>query len=145
MHVRSSGFLTRYGLVIPLLLANWILVTFANLCFKEGGTEAGHRLLYLIIGSILGISGSAVLMGIYSRMNVNLALVISGSGSFILTQFVFWKVYDTPLTPLQWAGISIVFIGTGMAAFRSSVESKGGAIGSGPGTDSGEKKDGVPC
>ena len=112
------------GVTAALLLGYYIIGLGANLCFKEGGTDPAHhlfnfitrRLFFFIIGNVLGITSTALLMGVYARMQVNLAMVLATSGSFALVQCVFWLVYHSPLTWLQGVGIALVGVGTTLAA-----------------------------
>jgi hypothetical protein len=98
-----------------LLSAYWVLGLGAGICFTEGGTDPAHRLHYFIGGNALGISSTALLMGVYARMNVNLAMVIATSGAFIQFQLLLWLVYRTAITPTQGLGILIVGIGIVLA------------------------------
>jgi drug/metabolite transporter (DMT)-like permease len=98
------------------LAAYWVLGTLGGLCFKEGGTDAQRWLLCFLVGNVLGITSTVMLMGVYARMNVNVGLVVAGSGAFVLLQFALWAVYRAPLTPLQWAGILAVAAGTALAS-----------------------------
>ncbi len=101
-----------------MLLGYYILGLGANFCFKEGGTDAVHRGYYFIGGNLLGITSTALLMGVYARMNVNLALVLATSGAFLLQQGSFWLVFHTPLTVLQAGGILLVGAGTVLASLK---------------------------
>lgn len=91
----------------------------ANFCFKEGGTDAAHRSAYFIGGNALGIASTVLLMGVYARMNVNLAMVLATSGAFLLMQGAFRLVYHTQLTAMQVVGILMVGAGTALATMRS--------------------------
>ena len=51
-----------------------------------------------------------------SRVNVNLAMVLATSGSFVMVQLAFWLLYHSPLTWLQCLGILLVGLGTAMAS-----------------------------
>ena len=101
---------------VALLVGYYVINLAASLCFKEGGTEPSRRLFYFIVGNAFGITSTALLMGVYARMNVNLAMVLATSGGFVLVQLVFWLVYHTPLTGVQCLGILLVAIGTAMAS-----------------------------
>ena len=115
-HQHSSG-------MAPLLLAGYLALGLAtNFCFKEGGTDAAHRLPYFIGGNLLGITSTALLMGVYARMNVNLAMVLATSGAFLLMQCAFWLVYHTHLTAVQITGILMVGAGTVLASLRPAVQ-----------------------
>ena len=120
-HQHSSG-------MAPLLLAGYLALGLAtNFCFKEGGTDAAHRLPYFIGGNLLGITSTALLMGVYARMNVNLAMVLANSGVFLLMQGAFWLTYHTHLAPMQVAGILMVGAGTILASMRPATQSGAGA------------------
>jgi hypothetical protein len=36
-------------------LGYWAIGLAAGVCFKEGGTDSGHRLLYFLPGNVLGV------------------------------------------------------------------------------------------
>ncbi len=97
----------------------------ASICFKEGGTDQAHRWTFFIGGNALGISATFLMMLIYPRMNVNVAMVFIASGLFILTQALFWMIYHTPLTGLQFLGIGLITSGTVLATWpKPTVASK---------------------
>ena len=101
-----------------LMLGYWAVGLAAGLCFKEGGTSVSQRLPYFIVGNVLGISSTALLMGVYARMNVNLAMLIATSGAFVLFQLTLWAVYHTAITPVQWFGTLLVGVGMVLALRR---------------------------
>ncbi len=103
-----------------LLAGNLILNLVASICFKEGGTDVLHRWHYFIGGNVLGITATAFMMGLYKRMNVNLAMVLVTAGSGLLVQLVFWGLYRSPLTGLQWAGIALTVVGTVLATWSGT-------------------------
>ena len=92
-------------------LGGWVFGLAAGICFKEGGTDAAHRLEDFILGNALGITSTWFVIRIYARMNVNLALLIRTGGAFIIFQTALWQIYDARLTLVQWAGILTVLIG----------------------------------
>ena len=108
----------RAGIIAALLGGYLAVGLAANFCFKEGGTDTAHRVIYFIGGNALGITSTALLMGVYARMNVNLAMVLATSGAFLLQQTAFWLVYHSPLTVLQATGILMVGVGTVMASIK---------------------------
>ena len=104
------------GATAALLVAYLAFNLGAGLCIKEGGTDAAHRLMYFVCGNALGITSTAFLMGVYARMNVNLAMVLATSGGFLSVQLVFWLLYRSPLTWVQGFGVLMVAAGTAMAS-----------------------------
>jgi len=92
-------------------LGYWAIGLAAGVCFKEGGTDSGHRLLYFLLGNVLGISSTWFLVRLYARMNVNLAMLVASGGGFIIFQVALWLIYHVRLTLLQWAGILMVAAG----------------------------------
>lgn len=114
--------------VLRFMLSYWALGVVAAICFKQGGTDAAHRLLYFAGGNVLGISSTWCLMQVYARINANLALLITGSIAFILTQFAFWLLYRAQLTVVQWLGIAIVMLGMLLAAWRRRPENAGAQV-----------------
>ncbi|MEI8241830.1 MAG: hypothetical protein WCI17_01045 [bacterium] len=105
---------------LALLAVNLLLNLAASICFKEGGTNAAHRWHYFIGGNVLGISATVFMMGIYQRMNANLAMVLVTAGSGLLVQFAFWALYRSPLTGLQWAGIALTVAGSILATWSGA-------------------------
>ncbi len=103
------------GTTAALLVGYLAIGLAANFCFREGGTDTAHRLAYFVGGNLLGITSTALLMGVYARMNVNLAMVLATSGSFVLVQGAFRLAYHTQLTAMQVAGILMVGAGTALA------------------------------
>jgi len=104
------------------LLAGVLVINLgASICFKEGGTDAAHRWHYFIGGNVLGISATALLMGLYRYMNANLAMVLVAACGGVLVQLTFWVIYRAPLAGLQWAGIALTVLGTIVATW-SGVE-----------------------
>ncbi len=98
------------------LLAGVLVINLgASICFKEGGTDAAHRWQYFIGGNVLGISATALLMGLYRFMNANLAMVLVVAIGNMLVQGTFWVLYRAPLTGLQWTGIALAVAGTVIA------------------------------
>ena len=102
-----------------LIVGYWLLSTAVGLCSKEGGANPERWWLYFLLTNAMGIPSTWLLMKTYARMNVNLALVLAGSGAFICMQLTFWGVYRTPLTSVQWAGILAVCGGTILATWTS--------------------------
>jgi hypothetical protein len=96
-------------------LGYWAIGLAAGVCFKEGGTDPGHRLMYFLLGNILGISSTWFLVRLYARMNVNLAMLLAGGGAFTIFQVALWLIYHVRLTFLQETGIVMVLVGMVMA------------------------------
>ena len=107
----------KLTLALVLLAGNLTLNLFASLCYKEGGTDSASRWHYFLAGSALGISATVLLMGLYKLMNVNLAMVVTTSGTGLLVQFTFWRLYHTSLTPIQAGGIALTLAGTALASW----------------------------
>ena len=107
---------------VCLMLGYYLLSLGANFCFKEGGTDSAHRVVYFIAGNTFGISSTALLMGVYARMQINVAMVLATSGAFFLTQVAYWIVYHTPLGLAQCLGILLVGIGTALATKSASAD-----------------------
>lgn len=106
----------RNRLALGLHMAGyWGLNVIAGLCFKEGGSDGARRWWYFLAGNAAGITSTALLMGIYARMNVNLALAIVTSGTFFLLQLAFCVVFGTVLSLAQWLGIALASIGIALA------------------------------
>ena len=101
-----------------LLVIYWVLGVAQGLCFKQGGTDVAHRVPYFIAGITLGITSTWFIMKIYTRMNANLAMVVTGGVCFLGFQLAAWCLWRAPLTPLQWIGIATVLAGTLMATWH---------------------------
>lgn len=107
---------------VLLLLVFLVLNLAATYCVKEGGADGAHRLHYFIVGNLFGITSTAAVMGLYKRMNVNLAMVLATCGSSVVVQLTFWKWYHTPLTAVQVCGIALTILGTAVALGTRGVE-----------------------
>ena len=105
----------RRQAIILLLLGYWAFGVAGGLLATEGGSDEAHRWLYFIATNAMGIPSTALLMGVYSRMNVNLAMVIATSGAFVLGQLALWAVYRAPITLTEWIGIGLVGVGIALA------------------------------
>ncbi len=96
------------GRVFPVagwgLLGYSLLGLAANFCFKECGTHPDRTWFYFILGNTFGPLSLIFLMGVYARMNANLAAALSMGLSAISVQVAFWWVYKTHLAPIQWLG-----------------------------------------
>jgi small multidrug resistance pump len=108
---------------VALLIIYYVFGLAGSLCFKEGGTDASRRVFYFIVGNACGITSTGLLMGVYARMNVNLAMVLASSGTFLTVQAAFWFLYRSPLTCLQCLGILLVAVGTAMASLANKARS----------------------
>ena len=97
------------------LLGYWAISLAAGLCFKESGTDIGHRLPYFVAGNVLGISSTLFILHLYARMNVNLAMLLATGGGYVLFQSACWFLYRTQLTIVQWVGILAVLAGMVLA------------------------------
>jgi len=113
MTEKSPG---RIRAIVLLLAGQLALGLAANFCFKEGGTDVACRLHYFIGGNLCGILSTVLLMGLYARMNVNVAMVLATSGGFLLMQAAFWMAYQTRLTTVQIGGILMVAAGIMLAS-----------------------------
>ncbi|MDR3709422.1 MAG: hypothetical protein P4L33_14065 [Capsulimonadaceae bacterium] len=120
--IRAVPLFGRLPVTAALLIGYYVLSLGANICFKEGGTDGAHRLAYFIGGNAFGITSTALLMGVYARMQVNVAMVLATSGSFLINQAAFWAIYQTPLTAVQGAGILMVGVGTALASLSGKKE-----------------------
>jgi len=87
----------------------------ANLCFKQSGTDVANRLTYFVAGLTLGIISTVLLIRLYDRMNVNLAMLLATGGAFILFQAACLFLFRTQLTLVQWVGILAVLVGMVLA------------------------------
>ena len=107
---------------IPVFLVIfWAMQIFANVAFKYG-SAAGDRhsrrwLSGFLAGNIVGASSIYFVMRIYELMpaNPNLAAVLAGSGGFVGSQLALAWIYRSRLRLVQWAGVSLVVLGTVVA------------------------------
>ncbi|HEY3415575.1 MAG TPA: hypothetical protein VGM23_01710 [Armatimonadota bacterium] len=113
---RTHNLTRQSGITALLFLGHFGLQLALGLCFREGGVHPANYWPCFIGGNIFGITSTALLMGVYARMNVNLAMLLASSGTFLLTQLVFWQLFHTPLTGLQGAGILLIALGIALAS-----------------------------
>jgi len=90
----------------------------ATWCFKQGGTDPAHRLACFIGGNALGVTSTWFMMQLCRCLNVNIAMVLSGSLAFISVQALFWWLYRPAMQPAQWLGVAVILVGTLLAAWH---------------------------
>ncbi len=103
-------------MLIVYLPVFWVMQIFANVAFKIGSDSRKHKkwLAGFIAGNIVGASSIYFLMKIFESMpdNSNLAVILATSGAGIGSQLILARMFRSQLSWLQWAGISLVFLGT---------------------------------
>ncbi len=74
-------------------------------------------------GNLVGASSIYFVMRVYEQMpeNPNLAAVMAGSGGFVGSQLVLAWVFHSNLSGVQWAGVSLVALGTVVATLGGPV------------------------
>jgi len=106
----------RMAVTSGLLVAYMLVQLICSICFREGGINPFHWLYYFIVGNAFGISSTALLMAVYGRMQINLAMVLSTNGTFVVVQSAFFILYHAPLSIMQIGGIALVGVGTALFA-----------------------------
>ena len=109
-HCLNKAAFGLLGMFLALNLAG-------SVCFKEGGTNQALHWQFFILGNALGISSTWFVMLLYQRVNANVAMALTSSLGFVSVQLLYWLLYRSPMSLLQWGGIAIVLVGTLMAAW----------------------------
>ena len=107
--------------ILVFLPIFWAMQIFANVALKYG-SAAGEKhsrrwLTGFLAGNIVGASSIYFLMRIYEQMptNPNLAAVLATCGGFVGSQLVLAWLFHSRLSRGQWAGVSLVVLGTVVA------------------------------
>ncbi len=93
------------------VLIYWVMNVVAFYFFKLGSGHAGWWVPCFIIGNVFGASSIWFSMKLFTCLNPNLAMVLTGVGSFILIQLEMVIIFGSRLELLQWAGIGIGVVG----------------------------------
>lgn len=99
----------------------WAMQIFANVAFKYGSADGEKHsrrwLVGFVSGNTVGCCSMYFSARIYEIMwaNPNLAAVLAGAGGFIGSQLVLAWMFHSKLTRTQWAGVSLVVLGTVIA------------------------------
>lgn len=98
---------------LALLVALFsIASTSAAIQFKLASASAGRKALwYFILGNVIGVLGPITLTLALRRGNPNLVYALCYGCAFALLQIVSWRVFQQPLSPLQWTGVALVGVG----------------------------------
>lgn len=89
-----------------------IASTSAAIQFKLSSASVGRKALwYFIIGNVIGALGPVALTLALRRGNPNLVYALCYGCAFSLLQVVSWRMFQQPLSPVQWAGVALVGIG----------------------------------
>lgn len=89
--------------------------------FKYGSMTRGPALSHWIMANVIGVAGSYILIILYRKMNVNVAMGVAFGLSFLVTQTVLAFVFRSRLSLLQGAGVVLIALGIfALAAFPSA-------------------------
>lgn len=105
--------------VVLLLVAFWAFQVIANFFFKYGDV---HKELWwhcLIIGNVFGASSIWFVMKLFHYMNPNLLSALGAGVTFVLVQLLYVLVFHSRPSTLQWAGITLVFLGVTLASISA--------------------------
>src|SRR5688572_28362977 len=89
-----------------------IASTSAAIQFKLSSASAGGKALwYFVLGNVIGVFGPVALTLALRRGNPNLVYALCYGCAIALLQIVSWRIFQQPLSPLQWSGVVLVGIG----------------------------------
>ena len=90
----------------------YVITTCAFSITVFGGTSESYWLLCFVLSTMVGMSGTWVLMRLYKLMDVNIATAVTLGGGFLIMQIFIALVFMTNLSLMQYTGI--FFIGFGL-------------------------------
>ena len=107
-------------------IVSWVALFVASqaMCqvvFKYGSLTRGAALSYWIGANVIGVAGSYILIILYRKMNVNVAMGVAFGLSFLVTQVVLALVFRSRLSLVQDLGVVLITAGVfALAAFPSA-------------------------
>ena len=101
---------------MALLFLCVVVFMFANttsvVLFKVAAQSPGKKWIwYFLLGNGIGVLGPAAMTLALRESNPNLVYALCFCGAFALFQIVSWRLFQQPLSPVQWAGIACVGVG----------------------------------
>jgi drug/metabolite transporter (DMT)-like permease len=135
-HNRGNGRNGRWGtsggyrmvITVLLFLCFWALQAGANVFFKMGSGTPQRWWLGFVAGNLLGMSSIYLLMRLYARMDVHVALAIAGGGAFLAVQAALALAFGGRPTALQWAGFLLVAAGMVLATLAAQQPAAQGPV-----------------
>ncbi len=106
-------------------IAFWLTLFVASqaICqvvFKYGSLTQGAAVPHWVMANVIGVAGSYILIVLYRKMNVNVAMGVAFGLSFLVTQIVLAVVFRSRLSGIQGAGVLLITLGVfAVAAFPS--------------------------
>jgi multidrug transporter EmrE-like cation transporter len=98
--------------MVLLVVAYMSVNCIANLCFRLVVEPASALPIgYFIAGNGLGFVSTILLTLALKGQNPNIIYAICLGGGFCLLQVTSWFLFKSPLSPVQWAGITLVACG----------------------------------
>ncbi|MFN7140597.1 MAG: hypothetical protein ACK4UN_14760 [Limisphaerales bacterium] len=110
----------RVVLLLAFAAGFMIANTWSSIQFKFAAVNSGKTALWhFILGNLIGVFGPVALTFALKHGNPNLVYALCYGGAFALIQFVSWRLFQQPLSPIQWAGIACVGLGVLLMHLRS--------------------------
>jgi multidrug transporter EmrE-like cation transporter len=98
-----------------------IASTSAAIQFKLSSASAGGKALWhFILGNLIGVLGPVTLTLALRRGHPNLVYARCYGCAFTLLQIVSWRLFQQPLSPLQWTGAALVGVGILLLQIRQA-------------------------
>lgn len=102
---------------MAMLVSFWALQAAAAVCFKYGSTADALWWPMFWTGHAFGVASIVIIMALYRRMNANVALGLCVGGGFLASQISMAVLFNSVLSPVQWAGMIAITGGMMLLAF----------------------------
>jgi multidrug transporter EmrE-like cation transporter len=84
----------------------------SSILFKYAADAKGSAALWrFVIGNLIGFIAPIALTFALKRSNPNLTYALCYGGAFAALQLASWKLFNQPLSVIQWAGVGLVGVG----------------------------------
>jgi multidrug transporter EmrE-like cation transporter len=102
----------KEGLLFVCVIAFAIASAWSGIHFKFAAASAGKTALWhFVIGNLIGAGSPLALTFALKGGNPNLVYALCFGCAFALLQLVSWRMFQEPLSVMQWAGVGCVGLG----------------------------------
>ncbi|MCI0745197.1 MAG: hypothetical protein L0Y58_07320 [Verrucomicrobia subdivision 3 bacterium] len=109
----------KAAFVIACVVGFMIANVWSSVHFKFAADSAGKRALFhFIVGNLIGALAPIALTLALRRANANVVYALCFGGAFSLLQIVLWRLFQQPLSTIQWIGITCVGVGIFLLQIR---------------------------
>jgi multidrug transporter EmrE-like cation transporter len=101
--------------VVGFIAAN----VFSSITYKYTAEAKGAAAFWLfVLGNVVGVIAPIALTFALKRGNPNMIYALCYGGAFTVLQLVAWRLFNQPLSAIQWTGIALVTAGIWLLQWR---------------------------